>query len=128
MYIAKVIFVFMILSNCIAGELQVNAFNIQYKSEYSNELIMLKGNKINIVIKKKKCNQLLIKNFITKLNKKLNSIPKRITKQKHDFTYTNDSQVFYENNKSTLGVFLIKFPNAIKKLSIQNSLLCSSKK
>ncbi len=127
MYIVKVLLVFMVTSVCLADELQVKAFNIQYRLEYSNDLVKLKGNQIDVVIKKKKCNQRLIKDFNRRLSKKLNSTLKRTTEQKYDFNYIIDSQAYYENKKSLFGTFLIKLPNSIKKVSIQNSILCGTK-
>lgn len=117
----------MVTSVCLADELQVKAFNIQYRLEYSNDLVKLKGNQIDVVIKKKKCNQRLIKDFNRRLSKKLNSTLKRTTEQKYDFNYIIDSQAYYENKKSLFGTFLIKLPNSIKKVSIQNSILCGTK-
>jgi hypothetical protein len=128
MYLIKALSAFLISSICFGSELHVQAFNVQYRLDFTNNLVKLKGNQIDLVIKKKKCNKLSIKDFNHRLNKKLNSSLKRTNKQKSDFNYRIDSDLYYENKNSSFGVFLIKLPNAIKKLSIQNSILCDSSK
>lgn len=126
MFITKIILIFILTSKCFAVDLEVKAFNFSYKLEYDKNLITFRSNQTQIKIVKKKCNNLLISDFHKRLSKKLNSSPKRTTKQKYDFSYNVNSAVFYENKKSVLGKFLVKIPNAIRKISIQNVILCSS--
>ncbi len=98
-----------------------------YNLNYSNDLIYLKSSSYQFSLKKKKCNQLLISNFVKVVNRTLKAGPLDLSQGDKPISIITEGKKYYADKHSRLGISLLRLPKEVRRLKIQEKMLCQKK-
>ncbi len=112
-----------------AKELQVKDPILSYQFSYDNDHMNFQGEYKKISFQKNSCNQKIIESVTQKLDFIIKRgpllIPQKITKNMISFTL--DKQTNYTFRNSPLGKILLKLPEEMERIKMEEELLkCSS--
>lgn len=118
-----IFFTFIWSSVAIADVLTVQQNLLKYKVEYSDELLHLTGEGIDLKFNSKKCNEEMIKQTVILIKNQLkyNFLPVLPT---GGLRITQGRVENYEDKDSLRGRFFANLPNLFKQLVIEEQLNC----
>ncbi|MCK6593913.1 MAG: hypothetical protein L6Q33_01825 [Bacteriovoracaceae bacterium] len=107
----------------LADSLVVQQNFLKYKVEYSDSLLHLTGEAIDIKINAKKCNEEMIKQTSLQIKNQLkyNFLP---VLPKNGLRITQGMTENFEDKDSLRGRFFVNLPNLFKQLVIEEQLNC----
>jgi hypothetical protein len=117
--------IFVIFSSTVQAKYLVvtTPFNA-YSIDYSSEKISLSSSHYHYDLVSNKCNHLIINTFVKKINRIFSSNALDKSQNDNQIKISIDGKAFYTRRESRLGVFLLKIPKEVRKLTIQESMLC----
>lgn len=116
----SIIFSYTVQAKYLVVTTPFNAYSI----DYSPEKISLSSSHYHYVLISNKCNRIIILNFAKDLNRIFSSNALDKYQGKKQIKVSIDGENYYTDKGSRLGVFLLKTPKEVRKLTIQESMLC----
>ena len=95
-----------------------------YSVDYSLEKVSLSSSHYHYVLISNKCNRLIILNFSKELNRIFSSNALDKYQGEKQIKVSIDGENYYTDKESRLGAFLLKVPKVVRKLTIQENMLC----
>ena len=108
--------------------LSVDDPHIHFTLSLDKDLLTLKGSQFDLSMKKNKCNQRIIADFIRQYNSLLRERPlERTPFSKRAFKFTHRGREYYADPRSSLGSNLLGIPRAFWAIKMQEKFLCKPK-
>ena len=126
MFLKYIIFSILIITSCTvqAKSLVVTTPFNYYSIDYSPEKVNLSSTHYHYVLVGNKCNRLIILTFVKKLNRIFSSNALDSFQGEKQIKISTDGETYYTDKENRLGVFLLKIPKEVRKLIIQQDMLC----
>lgn len=116
----------LVTSGAHASELIVKDGLKSYKISYSSELIDFDGERLDLSLAKKSCNQRIIKKFNKEIAKAFKKMPKKTFETAGDLTVIKNKQTFYQSGETPSGKFFRRLPEEVKRLKLKETMKCKS--
>ena len=110
-----------------AEELKVQHGLFNYRLEYTEEMIELSGEKLELSLYKSECNQDLISKFGREVSGMQKLIPKKTKQENTLVKIQSGSQTSYVPKTSRPGQFFLQLPEQFKTLKIRELIRCKKK-
>lgn len=126
MLLKYMVFTVVILVSCAvqAKSLVVTTPFNSYSIDYSPEKVSLSSTHYHHFLVGNKCNSLIIHTFVKKLNRIFSSNALDTFQGEKQIKILIDGETYYTDKESRLAVFLLKIPKEVRKLTIQENILC----
>lgn len=122
----KILLSFTVLSSAFAAELRVVGRHQTYRINWDEKQISYEAPTAKLLFEQKSCNQPIFDRF--KMNmEKLNRVPK-VHGGKSNLQYTLNGKSYKVRDKSRTGVGLLKLPEEIRRMKIEEALACKTTK
>lgn len=118
----KILLSFTLLSSAFAAELRVVGRHQTYRLNWDEKQISYEAPTAKLLFEQKTCNQSIIDRFTANMTK-LSRVPK-IHGGKSDLQYTLNGKTYKIREKSRTGVGLLKLPEEIRRMKIEEALAC----
>jgi hypothetical protein len=126
MFLKYLILTSILMGQAYASELIVKDGLKSYKINYSSELIKFDGERLELSLAKKSCNQRIIKKFAGELDMAFKRMPKKTFQSPGDLTVIKNQSTFYLSRETASGTFFTRLPEEMKKLKLKETLKCKS--